>query len=159
MYNYDDTSILQRIIYKDEIFNIYNRNYICSDNNPLGYSKELVSFPEIDRQYNNLILISKRNKKFFNLSWELYTSINEYNKLLNIWGSYTSDLNQELDSSCEIYTPSISLIDNLYLEDNRIKDCITNKYEVYILNIKSIKIQEYFFIEKSVKFIMEGETL
>lgn len=159
MYNYDDVSVLQRIIYKEDIFNIYNRNYICSNENPLGYIKELVSFPEIDRQYDNLILISKRNKKFFNLSWELYTTVDEYNRLLNIWGKYTSDLNLELDSSCEIYTPSISLIDNLYLEDNRIKDCITNKYEVYILNIKSIEIQEYFFRENNVKFKIEGETL
>lgn len=159
MYNYNDTAILQRIRYKSDVFNIYNRNYMCSDGNPLGYTKELISFPEVDRQYNNLILSSQKNKRYYNLSWELYTTIEEFEKLMNIWGKYTSDLREELDSSYDIYTPSVSIIDNLYLEDNRIKDCISNKYEVYILNIKSVEVQEYFFNVGTIKFVFEGETL
>lgn len=164
MYNLNDNSntVLQKIKYKGLILNLYNREFIPSEERPLGYKKELVTYSTNEKIYQNIILVENKNKIQYLLSWELLLDENKFFQLYEIYNNYLQDLNYELDYSFNIFgeNENSNISSKLLLEDNRIKDYTTNSYKEYEISIKNISnISEFFFRYKKVKFTMEAETI
>lgn len=155
-----ESPILQIIKYNGIELPLINRNFISSDELPLGYSKEVIDYLQVERNWKNSLLITGKTNINYTLTWELFISENEYLILCNIFASYKNDYIAALENSTNIYTPSPSQYLTVELIDNRIKDVFENKYKTYKIMITNInKVEEFFFKEKMVKIKMEAVTL
>lgn len=161
MYNIENDSLIQSIKYKLFQFDIYNRDLISSEENQLGYRKEIVGLPVLERiDRNNSVIDLKGERKRYNLSWDLFLSEERFFNFLSLYNAYLEDLYNSIDNSIMIYTPNVPLLGDLILEDNRLIDFFYSTYKEYKIHITNISpIEEFFFREKFVKFSMEAETL
>jgi hypothetical protein len=167
MYNITDydsvdseSPILQKIKYNGIELALINRNFIPTDELPLGYSKEVIDYLQVERNWKNSLLITGKTNINYTLNWDLFISENDYLILCNIYASYRNDYILGLEGSTNIYTPSPNQYLNIELVDNRIKDVFENTYKTYKIMITNIsKVEEFFFREKMVKIKMEAVTL
>lgn len=160
MYNLDESNPSQILKYKSAIFGLYNRDFIPSESNPLGYKKEIIGVPENQNLDRNNVIIEKKSRITYKLNWELFLSETRFLDFASLINSFFEDLVLELDSSVYIYTPNIRILEKLTLVDNRLMDTLKSQYLEYNININSISpVNEFFFREKMIKFTMEATTL
>lgn len=160
MYNLDDNNVSQIIKYKANELELYNRNFLSSDDKPLGYNKIPKTYLRVERKYQDLISLQNKDKTYYTLSWDLYLDENNYQLLMNIYNDYLLDIKNDIESAINIYEPTIFIGDKLQLVDNRVVDLYTGVYKTYNIVITNIdNITEYFFNSKYIKISMEAETI
>lgn len=140
---------------------LYNREYMSSDDNPLGYKKEYISLSNMDRVYQKIIVSSIKDRPYYKLSWDLLLSEEKFIILNSIQNMVIENLMLDLEQSSQIYGPTIIVQSkNLELYDNRVVDFVSGAYKKYNINITNISsVEEFFIKEKLVKFKLEAETL
>lgn len=162
MINLSDAKIevIQKIKYKLEEVKLYNRNFIPSDQNFLGYSKELKSNISVDRQFNSINILNNKTQTNYELKWDLFLEYEKYLSLVSIVKKYYNDIELDINNSLDFYKPTIPISANFILEDNKIKDFFSDSYKSYNIVITEIGgITELFFNKKMVKLSMVGETI
>jgi hypothetical protein len=154
------SEVIQKIKYKLEEIKLYNRNFIPSDQNFLGYSKELKSDIAIDRLYDSVSILNRKTQTSYVLNWDLFLEYEKYLSLVSIVEKYYNDIKFDINNSLYLYIPSVPSSAPLILEDNKIKDFFSNSYKSYNIIITEISgITELFFDKEMVKLSIVGETV
>src|SRR5574343_634145 len=109
MLNLEDTTLInQKIIYKLLEINIYPREYIPSDELPVGYSKVISNYIQISRDDIGNNILNNKQKRYFSLKWDLFFTEEKFLELMQLYNTYLDDFNIDINNSINLYMPNIN---------------------------------------------------
>lgn len=140
IFNIGDT-VVQTFHYGGTTFDIHNRNLNSSEDNMIGYSKNIVSDLYLEVDSNHSIMSDKEKKGIhYDLEWSFIFNDEEISLFMGLMTQVLYDIQEKRKHSIHIYKPfPTNLADKqLQVEDNRIKDYLTEGYKTYSINITRI---------------------
>lgn len=137
--------------------NIYNRNLVAESDEDFGYLKKIKQ-EALPTMPNSGFISSGSAKSLYEMSWKLLLSEEELLKLFEIVANSCIEAKEMKKTSLFLYSPFNNNNINILLDDNRILDYFTGKYESYNIRIKEID-KPILFSNSRYRINFTAETL